>query len=211
MIGAVLGSLITYVLIGAFIIYVILRANGPLTMRRFLLWLTENVLGRPRVIYDGDGIDPYLSRWHLIGGARMPDGSWPFDGCGDVKPGAIHGKLPFGLYLHRFHVSDLDRELHNHPWKWALSFILSGGYREDRRILTGIWVDSIETKAVRPFRFNWITCETFHRVELVDEDAWSLILVGPKFGGWGFWDAVTGVFTPWRPFLEKKRKARRVA
>ena len=43
--------------------------------------------------------------------------------------------------------------------------------------------------------------DTFHRVDLLEDDAWSHFLVGPKTKSWGFWDRVTGQYTEWREFF----------
>ena len=47
--------------------------------------------------------------------------------------------------------------------------------------------------------------DTFHRVDLLEDDAWSLFLVGPKTKSWGFWDRVTGQYTEWREFLRRRQ------
>ena len=43
-----------------------------------------------------------------------------------------HAWFPFTVYLHRFERPDNDRHLHNHPWPWAVSLVLTGGYDEVR-------------------------------------------------------------------------------
>lgn len=93
-----------------------------------------------------------------------------------------NGILP-GLYLHKFFQGDQDRELHDHPWSRSLSFILTGGYDEERLI-----EGQVETRRVRPGMFNFIKGTSFHRVSLVDETggAWTLFCSGPKVKGWGF-------------------------
>lgn len=172
-------------------------------MIRRLCRLLASGLGRPRVISDGPGKSPYLSRWYILGAPRMSDGSQPFDEFGDMRPGASWPSWG-GLYLHRFHRSDADRELHNHPWRWSVSLILAGGYLEERRGTAGL----VERIARLPGDFNWIGHDDFHRVDLIEEDAWTLFLVGPKVSTWGFWDRATGAFKHWRPFLDEKRAAR---
>ena len=154
---------------------------------------------RPRVIRDHGGTSPYLSRWYLAGGIRMPDGSNPFDAHGDPRVG--YESLPgLGLVVHRFHRGDLDRELHNHPWEWALSFVVAGGYREERRIgPRTVW------RIVPPLSFNWIGKDDFHRVALLEKDAWTIFLTGPKTSSWGFWSRETDEVIPWRAFLARKR------
>lgn len=103
--------------------------------------------------------------------------------------------LPFGhrLFIHRFVASDPDRGLHDHPWKWALSFIMLGGYTElnllERTDGTKV-VTEVERK---PGRFNLIFGKDYHRV-LVAHKAkkstavWTLFLHGPRKKGWGFID-----------------------
>lgn len=168
-------------------------------MRRLVEWVAAK-LGPPRIIYDhaGDG-SPYLSRYYLRGNYSMTDGSSPYDEHGNPKTNAIAPK-GIGIYLHRFHRGDNDMELHNHPWKWSFSIILVGGYIEERRV-----GDRVIRRVLRAGRFNWIGSDDFHRVDLLDGDAWTLFVAGPKFGSWGFWDRFTKVFTPWREFLAKRQ------
>lgn len=82
-----------------------------------------------RIISDGEG--PYLERYYLftIFGVRF--------------------------YLHRFVASDPDRGLHDHPWPWAGSIVLSGHYWE---------VTRSGTKKVR--WLNFLVGDSFHRVKL---------------------------------------------
>lgn len=174
-------------------------------MRRLLSWLASK-LPQPRVIYDGEGRTPYLTRHYLFGRPVMPDGSSPFDEYGDMRQGAVFParswqKLIGGVYLHKFHRSDSDRELHDHPWRWGLSIILSGGYREERR--SGI--RDVVTRVLRPGRLNFLRHGDHHRVDLLGQECWSLFIVGAKASSWSFWDRETGEVTPWREFLARKR------
>ena len=164
--------------------------------RRALKRLTEN--WPARLIYGGDAESIYLSRWYVIGSPTMSDGSSPFDRFGNPKVQAIWPNRTLGLYVHRFHRSDVDRELHNHPWSWALSLVLAGGYREERR-----FGSRVVSRVVPPLSLNWIGGNDYHRVDLIEEDAWSLFLVGPKVSSWSFWDRRTGKVTPWREFLQR--------
>lgn len=168
---------------------------------RALLYRISDRLPRPRIIYDRAGRSPYLSRWYIFGAPKMPDGSQPFDEYGGPRDGVIWGDKRWGLYLHRFHRGDDDVELHNHPWRWALSLILAGGYVEERRV-----GDAVIVRKVCPGTLNRIDADDFHRVDLLEHDAWSLFLVGPKFQGWGFWNRSTGRFTPWREFIAQFRE-----
>jgi hypothetical protein len=116
------------------------------------------------------------------------------------------GKPPsWGLYLHRFHRSDDEAELHNHPWRWAVSLVLQGGYSEERVVgesySEGKTLPLVMRRQVRPGSLNFLRGDDFHRVDLTDGDAWTLFLVGPVVQSWGFLDRMTGIFTPWRQFL----------
>ncbi len=104
----------------------------------------------------------------------------------------------FGLYLHYFYQGDLDEDLHNHPWKWALSLILSGQYAEERE--NGIHIR-------KAGRFNYIKHSTFHRVTLVNQDTtpiWTLFMVGPRITSWGFKNKTTGEFWNWKEYLRAR-------
>ncbi len=129
-------------------------------LHRFLYRLSAYC--RCRVI-DGPDREPYLERYHLL--------------C-----------LPFGyrIYLHRFVASDPGRGLHNHPWRHALSLVLCGGYEETR--MRGARAgNSLYSRRLGPGRLNFISGDTFHRVNLPDgAECWSLFVHGPKAKAWGF-------------------------
>jgi hypothetical protein len=149
-----------------------------------MMRLLERLVGPPRVISDRDGRRPYLSRWYLLG--RFLGGS---------ADGRAFGRLPVNLFLHRFHRSDDAGELHSHPWAWSVSFILKGGYSEERRQSD----DAVVRRQVRPFTFNVIRGTDFHRVD-IDGDCWTLFLAGPKLSTWYFWNRDTKMRIGWRAF-----------
>ena len=72
-------------------------------------------LSRKRIIYDRDGVSPYMIRHHLI-----------FREKSDHLERNV--KVPFNAYLHKILLSD-EPILHDHPWSWG-TFIISGGYWE---------------------------------------------------------------------------------
>ena len=176
-------------------------SRSRLSVTRTLLeWLAPK-LSRPRVIFDRSGNSPYLSRYYITGRPWMPDGSEPIDSSGNPRPGTV---FPIGVhfYLHYFHRGDEDLALHSHPWRWSRSLILSGGYIEERRGPD----DLVRRRVCRPWTWNKIDANDFHRVDLIEHDCWSLFIAGPKHGrSWGFWDRVTGKFLPWREFIESIR------
>ncbi len=104
------------------------------------------------------------------------------------------------LYLHCFHESDEDMELHDHPWRNSISFILSGSYREEYRDKNGC----VQSRSVTPGMFNIIPANKFHRVDLETEKVWTIFLSGSKEKDWGFWNRDTGVYVGWREQEAKK-------
>lgn len=162
-------------------------------MRRFLEAFTR-FLEEPRVIYDRDGKDPYLSRYYIVREKPTDDAILKGQSAGTSKARA------FDVFLHHFHRGDADQALHNHPWMWGLSFILVGGYLEERR-----QGDRVITRIVRPLHFNLVKKDDYHRVELLEEDCWSIFIVGPRVDTWYFWDRIKKARMEWRAFIEAKR------
>lgn len=85
----------------------------------------------------------------------------------------------FGVtaYLHRFVASDPDRGLHDHPWRAAMTVILSGrGYTEETRY----------GSAKRRW-FGVFGGQHFHRVILHDGPVWTLFVhTSARIKAWGF-------------------------
>ncbi|MES1164181.1 MAG: hypothetical protein ABUR63_00370 [Verrucomicrobiota bacterium] len=160
-----------------------------------LLERIVSLLPKPRVIYDREGGSPYLSRWYLLGNR--------FDTTG-IRIG--RSWLPISLYLHKFHRSDDDGALHNHPWSWSVAMILSGGYREERRV-----GDQVVVRYLLPFSINIIRGADYHRVDLPGSESWSLFLAGPRVSTWHFWDRNTKMRAHWRAFVEWRRGQRQDA
>lgn len=105
------------------------------------------------------------------------------------------------IYLHCFHASDEDLELHNHDWNKSISFILSGSYLEER--LLG---NKVVTRILKPGMFNYIKADDFHRIELKSNRVWTLFISGSKSKalGWGFKNRETLEFVPWQEHNVKK-------
>lgn len=102
------------------------------------------------------------------------------------------------VYLHCFHASDEDLELHNHDWKRSISFILTGSYLEERFV-----GNNIVTRILKSGMFNYIKADDFHRVELKSKRVWTLFISGSKVGasGWGFKSRDTFEFVPWQKHI----------
>lgn len=134
----------------------------------------------PSFTISKDGI-PYLTRFYLF----------------------LKDRVFGNIFIHFFHRSDMDMGtngsglLHNHPFRWSVSFVFWGGYREERRAPDG----TVYTRIVKPFSFNWISSDVFHRVDLLDEKkgCWSIFITGSrKDMTWGFWDRITKEYIPFK-------------
>lgn len=101
---------------------------------------------------------PYLTRWTLI---RL--GEW------------------FAIFVHKFHQSDEDRFLHDHPWPF-LTVILTNGYWE----WTEIRNQAIKTWYPR-FKILFRRAEWRHRIEIVKAPTWTLVIRFKRWREWGFW------------------------
>jgi hypothetical protein len=130
-------------------------------MKRVLMALTARLPARE---IKGDDGDAYLERYWL--GRAF---GWTF-------------------YIHRFVASDPDRGLHDHPWSLAVSFVLLGGYLEERLVSVGAGGLVTRTRPVRPFAFNVIKGADYHRVIIPMDrsEAWSIFAHRANSKGWGF-------------------------
>lgn len=100
----------------------------------------------------------------------------------------------FNLSLHNILRSDNDDALHDHPWLFYLTIILTGGYWE-------------HTPKGRFWRgpgsvlFRWGT--TRHRLELDPSkgETWTLFTMGPHIREWGFCDMAGMWWIRWFEYL----------
>jgi hypothetical protein len=143
------------------------RADSLATMvHHWFIKLVEKIFQRlpRRVIYDRNTESTYLERFYLI------------------KTPALE------IVLHHLLRPDSDFRLHNHPWGWALSLIVVGGYIEERL------QEDMGTR-VRAFhrgQLNVIESETFHRISsLLSEEVWTLFIHGRRNKDWRFLDVQT--------------------
>ena len=144
---------------------------------RLALWkYPAQTFGRP-------GVAAYMVRHYLLGG---PD---------HLKP-----RSWWRGYLNNIRRSDSDTALHNHPWRWAISFPLINGYDEERLTPRGVVKRRVKPwRPWAPWRVNFIRGETFHRLETNYGEAWTLFIVpGRLTQDWGFLDLATGRFRPGR-------------
>lgn len=102
-------------------------------------------------------LGPYLDRFYILGDYRRT--SW----------------LGFNIYLHHIWRSDIERDLHDHPWSF-ISLILTGRYEEvtpaDCRVF------SAGSILLRPAEWQ-------HRLVL-SRPMWTLVFSFKKRRSWGF-------------------------
>ncbi len=156
-------------------------------MKRLCQWLAGRLPLR-RISIDGED---YLLRYYVCG--RLPTKYWP-----GAHPRL--GWLPFSVYLHRFLRPDQDRALHNHPWGRSVSFVLSGGYLEERldeSAFTRVDGQMIVIRRLRAPAINVIRRDDYHRIAELHGRVWTLFITGRKVGGWGYRDRLSG--ESWEP------------
>lgn len=138
-------------------------------------WLKILVSGKPHFII-GDPSRPYLLRWWILPRNRY-----------------------FNLFLHKFLRDDDDRALHDHPW-WFISIVLWGGYREITETWSSVSRYTGKNRWAGSVAFRKATHK--HRVVLLKNPTWTLILTGPRIRTWGFW--CPKGFIPWQEFSKSE-------
>ena len=111
-------------------------------------------------ITDPEGT-PYLTRWYLFRSKR------------------------FRVFLHKFHRSDDDRALHDHPWPFVTILLSGRGYYEHTQ--------RGQRDYYPPFSINFrLNPASPHRVELERDTTgkecpqWTLFIAGINVRRWGF-------------------------
>lgn len=153
----------------------------PAAIDGFMFWLVNKIPSFGNHTITGPDGSPYLLRVYLTP-KRFFGAWWP------------------GVFLHRFFRSDHDRIPHNHPWCFSVSFILTNGYTENR------WdPDAKDFRQIkrRPFSFNVIRANDFHRVDLDNKEfgCWTLFFAFQHAQDWGFLDLDTLKVIPWKKYL----------
>jgi hypothetical protein len=116
----------------------------------------------------------------------------------------------FSLYYHQIHEPDWDRALHSHPWVFT-SFVLSGGYWEDRHVTPTdgslFWDDNRQTLHRPRWSLRSMKRNEAHMITKVLPNTRTLVLTGKRTEGedsWGFWERGQRTFTPWRQYLREQ-------
>lgn len=127
--------------------------------RKLRDWLYDYSTTLPlRIIYDEKTDTPYLERYFLFSALGLTG------------------------YLHRIVRSDPDSGLHNNPWSYAISVILSGYYYEERG----------DGTYLRRF-VNFIRSSTFHRIIVPGSQpsVWTIFIHRDNnTQDWGFMEKV---------------------
>lgn len=122
----------------------------------------------PYVIRHPDG-SPYITRYLLWGSPALGD-----DG---------HDKdQAHSAFIHLLHTPDPDRDLHDHPWAWGFSLILSGGYVEKRYGGAG----TSHLKRYRAGDRNSLEPGEYHSLVSVEPNTATLFIAGREIQDWGF-------------------------
>lgn len=130
------------------------------------LWLAATAAMSPKSQLQHDDGSPYLTRWTLAGVNSLDE----------------HDQTkPFSTYLHEIHTPDGDRHSHNHPWRWAASLILTGGYTEER-LESGLAV----TYTHQVGDLSGLMPGDYHRIVAVEPGTFTLFIVGRETHDWGF-------------------------
>lgn len=109
----------------------------------------------------------------------------------------------FGLYVHFIYREDLDRHMHDHPWRfWSL--VLKGSYIELLNKRPGDVLSS-DAKIHRRFSLHGFPLHWAHKITLVEPGTVTLVLVGPKVRQWGFY--VDDKWMPWHQYNSTVSKA----
>jgi len=119
------------------------------------------------------------------------------------------------FYLHRFISSDSNDGLHNHPWRWGRSLILSGSYIEERvfDLCPDANISGCMTENRHIRWWNVVNANTFHRIYDAEPNTWVLFFHSERvmirkgmasvFKGWGFIKSLEGSGTLFVSFPSK--------
>lgn len=141
--------------------------------------------------------DPGKKRWRFMDGFHIGVEGDPY-----LDRLNIIATPMFGIYLHRIHRADHERDGHDHPW-WFASLVLCGSYEEQ------IWPDKTSPRWERRNRKRWSVATTplrqAHRIDSIDGTLWTLCLVGPRRHSWGFYPG--NKFVPWADYMDDAYQA----
>lgn len=138
-----------------------------------------------RICFAGDRL--YLRRFDI-------DGWMPGDPASD---------RPYHVYLHNILLHDEDEAPHSHPWEWAESLILAGGYVEQRKAFDPCGGATLRNEVRRPGTVGSLNATEYHRIIDVLPGTWTLFVTGPRVKSWGF-DVPGRGHVEWRDRLSER-------
>ncbi|MGA0569608.1 hypothetical protein ACO2Q9_02685 [Variovorax sp. VNK109] len=107
-----------------------------------------------------------------------------------------HRLLPsnplLNIFVHEFLRSDDDRALHDHPWLFNISVLLSGEYREHtpHGVFARYCGDIVFRWWKSPHRVELLTIADFVSSQPYNDtpiSCWTLFIRGPRIREWGFY------------------------
>jgi hypothetical protein len=105
----------------------------------------------------------------------------------------------FGIYTHRIHREDRDRDPHDHPWAF-LSLVYWGGYVEKvwpTKGNAGTW----HTRVRRRGSLRWMSRRSAHIITRTTQPLRTLVIVGRDHDMWGFW--TPGGYVRWQDYVNR--------
>jgi len=116
-----------------------------------------------RIIYDRDGLRPYMVRYYLAfrGKVGLQQNSQP---------------VPFNIYLHHILLSD-EPVFHDHPWNWA-TLVLKGGYFETTPV-GRFWRGPCSLRIAKATEMHYLEINA-------GQPCWTLFMRGRSKRVWGF-------------------------
>lgn len=89
----------------------------------------------------------------------------------------------FAIYVHQIRRSDMDLDMHDHPWNFA-SVILEGAYRE-----ASTYPPNFDQIYVRDYYSGDViehAAEDAHKLTLVSNEVWTLVFTSGRTRYWGY-------------------------
>jgi hypothetical protein len=118
------------------------------------------------------------------------------------------------VYIHKICRPDDTPDYHDHPWPFWHR-ILEGAYREElpggrSRVLREGYSAFHGPGYAHRVADVRLPKDPMHgsgpiETETYFEDAWTLVVVGPRLRHWGFVDAARGCWTPWERYTAGER------
>lgn len=168
-----------------------------------LNWLVNLIIARAKrrplasIYVDGE---LYMERWWLV----KPDGVKPE--WEQMRGGRFKD---WGVRVHRILRSDLDRELHDHPWP-NVSIVLRGGYAEILPTDPGQAAKWDNAHFISKWRSPGSVVRRKsgdrHRIYIPEgQEAWTIFITGPWERDWGFYTRTGWQY--WRDFLKERGRS----